>query len=308
MDLYKILSINSGASAEDIKRAYRKASLKHHPDRGGNAEEFKKINRAYEILSDPMQKRDYDYKQKNPFFKKENIFNNNSEMDDGIPDFFKMFFGGMPNGINENVFSNMGQNAQFFGGVPNVRIFKNGRTVFQNRGKPVDITKTLRIDLKTAYMGINYPVEIERYIINDHQKMLEKETIYIDIPAGIDTNEIIKIEGKGNISNEGIRGDIKLYIIVEDVGNIERTGLNLIYKKTINLKQALTGFTFELEHLNGKSYKINNSTIIKPGYKSIVKNMGMIRGEKRGNMIIIFDIEFPKNLSDDQKKKIKNIL
>lgn len=307
MDLYDILSINNNASPEDIKKAYRKASLKHHPDRGGNAEEFKKINRAYEVLSDPIQKREYDYKQKNPFFKKENIFNNN-EMDDGIPDFFKMFFGGMPNGINEEMFSNMGQNATFFGGVPNVRIFKNGRPVFKSRGKPADITKTVNIDLKTAYMGINYPVEIERYIINNNQKMLEKETIYIDIPSGIDTNEIIKIEGKGNISNEGIRGDVKLYIIVEDADNIERSGLNLIYKKTISLKQALTGFTFELEHLNGKSYKINNTSIIKPGYKSVVQNMGMIRGEKRGNMIINFDIEFPKNLSDKQKEKLKNIL
>ena len=151
MDFYDILSINNNASAEDIKKAYRKASLKHHPDRGGNAEEFKKINRAYEVLSDPMQKREYDYKQKNPFFKKENIFNN-TEMNDGIPDFFKMFFGGMPNGINEEMFSNVGQNATFFGGVPNVRIFKNGRPVFKSRGKPADITKTVNIDLKTAYM------------------------------------------------------------------------------------------------------------------------------------------------------------
>ena len=308
MDLYNILSINKGASEEDIKKAYRKASLKHHPDRGGNAEEFKKINRAYEILSDPIQKREYDYKEKNPFFKKDNIFNNNPEMNNGIPDFFKMFFGGMPNGIDEEMFNNMGQNTTFFRGAPNVRIFKNGRDIFKNRGKPVDITKTVRIDLKTAYMGINYPVEIERYIISDHQKMLEKETIYIDIPAGIDTNEIIKIEGKGNVGNQGIRGDVKLYIIVEDVDNIENSKINLIYKKTISLKQALTGFTFELEHLNGKSYKINNTTIIKHEYQSVVKNMGMIRGDKRGNMIITFDIEFPKNLSVEQKEALKKIL
>ena len=77
MDLYGILGIKNTASKEEIKRAYRKASLKHHPDRGGNAEEFKKVNRAYEVLSDPMKKRDYDFKKNNNFYGgNSNIFNN----------------------------------------------------------------------------------------------------------------------------------------------------------------------------------------------------------------------------------------
>ena len=69
-----------------------------------------------------------------------------------------------------------------------------------------------------------------------------------------------------------------------------------------------TGFTFELEHLNGKKYKINNSSVIKPGFQSIVSGMGMNRQDKVGRMIIEFDVDFPKNLSDDQKEKLKNIL
>ena len=104
-------------------------------------------------------------------------------MGDSIPDLFKMFFGGMPNGMNENMFNNMDHNAGFFTGMPNVRIFKNGRPVFNNgRSKPADITKTVKISLETAYNGVNYPIEIERYIINNHEKTLEKETVYIDIP------------------------------------------------------------------------------------------------------------------------------
>ena len=57
MDLYKILEIEKNSSQDQIKKAFRKLSLKHHPDRGGNEEEFKKINRAFQILGDPMKKK-----------------------------------------------------------------------------------------------------------------------------------------------------------------------------------------------------------------------------------------------------------
>ena len=99
-----------------------------------------------------------------------------------------------------------------------------------------------------------------------------------------------------------------MYIVVKKRVDIQRIGLNLIFKKTISLKEALTGFTFELKHLNGKRYNINNTSIVKPGYQSMIKNMGMVRGDKVGSMIIEFDVEFPKILSDDQKEKLKNIL
>ena len=58
MDLYKILDITKNASSDEIRKAFRKLSLKHHPDRGGNEEEFKKLNRAFEILGDPQKKKE----------------------------------------------------------------------------------------------------------------------------------------------------------------------------------------------------------------------------------------------------------
>ncbi len=60
MDYYKLLGIDKNASADEIKKAYRKLALKHHPDKGGDEAEFKKINEAYQVLSDPQKRAQYD--------------------------------------------------------------------------------------------------------------------------------------------------------------------------------------------------------------------------------------------------------
>lgn len=69
MDHYHTLGVNHTTSADEIKKAYRKLASKHHPDKGGNAEQFKKIQEAYETLSDPQKKHEYDNPapQGNPF-------------------------------------------------------------------------------------------------------------------------------------------------------------------------------------------------------------------------------------------------
>jgi len=303
MDLYKILSVEKTSSHAEIKKAYRKASMKHHPDRGGNAEEFKKINRAYEILGDEIKKNDYDMKLRSPF--NNNIFSTDESGE--IPDLFKMFFGGGPVDI--------GRMSGFGGpggmpGHPNVHIFRNGKPVFRRHMKPTAISKTIIISLADAYNGIKFPLEIERCIILNNVKKVEKETIYIDIYKGIDSNEIIIVEGKGNINEHGIQGNIKIFIKIENHKTIDRHGLNLVVNKDISLKDALVGFKFDVEHLNGKTYTINNTNgrVINPGYKSVIENMGMMRGDQIGKLIVVFHVNFPKNLSEEKRDKIKKIL
>tara|TARA_B100001059_G_C17839497_1_gene591016 strand:- start:456 stop:1385 length:930 start_codon:yes stop_codon:yes gene_type:complete len=309
MDLYKILNIDKNASKETIKKAYRRASLKHHPDRGGNSEDFKKINRAYEVLGDPIKKREYDMKMNSPFYNNSSsIFANDNNINEGVPDFFKMFFGG---GGPIDLASMAGVGGP--GGVnghPNIHIFRNGKPVFTRNMKPTPITKTLKIKLADAYNGINLPLEIERWIIVDNIKKVEKETIYVDIPRGIDNNEIIMIENKGNITDNGLQGDVKVFINIEKNKNFERRGLDLIINKEITLKDALTGFKFEIEHLNGKTYAINNTDgkIMETGDKSIIDGMGMFRNNRKGRLIIVFHIHFPKKLSKEKKEKLRELL
>ena len=307
MDLYDILKVGKNASADDIKKAFRKLSLKHHPDRGGNEEEFKKINQAFQVLGDPEKKRNYDMSKRNPFMQqKTNIFDNNSHGNDpmggmaGMPDIFKMFFNGMP--MN---FEDMQH------GSPNIRIFRNGEPVFQNhRVKPPPITKTLEISLEDAYEGVVKPLDIEKWIIHNNVKKVENETLYVEVPSGIDNNENIIMKGKGNVNTHGIQGDIKISVRIKNESIFVRQGLDLIVKKNITLKEALIGFKFEIKHLNRKTYVINNfdSKVVTPNFKTVIDKMGMKRGEKTGRLILLFEIEFPKTLSAEQKEQLKNIL
>lgn len=69
MDYYSILGISKNASESDIRKAYKKQSMKHHPDRGGDEEEFKKVNEAYQTLSDPQKKSAYDNPQPNTHYR-----------------------------------------------------------------------------------------------------------------------------------------------------------------------------------------------------------------------------------------------
>lgn len=300
-NFYEILGVNEDATSDEIKRAFRKLSMKYHPDRGGHKETFQKINAAYQVLGETSSRRRYDMSRSgNPLSQ---LFGGDGEGDMG--GLFNMFFGGqMPQGMSS----------------PTVQIFRNGVPVNMRMKSrpPPPMIKTIEITLQQAYVGMNYPLEIERWIKDNEIRKTEKERIYIDIPKGVDNNEILLLNKKGNISND-IRGDIKLHIIVKNNTEFVRDGLDLIISKDISLKQALLGFKFEIEHLSGKSYVINNDngTIIKPHYKKDIQGLGMIRERilknggkeiRRGSLIISFNVEFPKELSEKQRKQLNNIL
>jgi len=297
-DYYKVLGVEKSANSEEIKKRYRKLSMKHHPDRGGSKDTFQKLNEAYQVLGDPQKRKMYDVQSNNPLG---NMFGDNMNQMDGL---FNMFFGGqMPNGM----------------GQPNVQIFRNGIPVNSSinlnvNRKPPTIVKSIEITLKQAYNGINYPIEIERWIREENTRRIENEKLYIDIPMGIDDGEIILIKDKGNIGVNGIMGDIKLHIRVKNNSHFTRDGLDLLLNKTISLKEALLGFIFEIEHLSGKTYKINNTngTVIRPFYKKNVNKLGMKRKNKNteinGNLIISFEVLFPRDLTDSQKEKLGEIL
>ena len=303
---YDILGVSDTASSTEIKKAYRKLSLQYHPDKTRNDKEaselYKKINEAYDTLGSADTKQAYDNKLQNPF------------SGQGLPDeILNMFFGGL-GGLGG--FGGVGgfegvsmHGPGMYTNNPNIKIFRNGVQV-NGISRPEAIIKKLTISIEQAYTGCKIPIEIERWVIENNIKVTENETLYVNIPQGIDSNEQIILKGKGNKVNETNAGNVKIIINVTNSTEFKRDGLTLTYYKKINLKEALCGFNFEMQHINGKKFKINNEkgTIIPPNFIKKIPNMGMIRDGHRGNLVINFNVDFPTTLSDKQITELSNIL
>jgi len=176
--------------------------------------------------------------------------------------------------------------------------------------KPEPISKQIQINLQQSYSGCTFTLDIERSVIENNSRRSENETIYLNIPAGIDNDEVIILGDKGNIVN-GQKGELRLQIKVSTHNDFKRNGLDLTYSKKVSLKDALCGFVFEIPHLNGKLLSLNNNnnpTVIKPNYRKVVPNMGMKKENSTGNLIIEFEVEFPDSLTTEQIDGLKNIL
>ena len=317
-DYYTILGVVETAGIDEIKKSYRKLSLKYHPDRNhGDVEKvkiFQKINEAYETLGDQEKKNEYDMSRKNPFMRMHSMGGGmpggmHESMD--INDLFaNLFFGGGMHPANMPGAGNV-----FQGGFPqgaNIRVFRNGVPVNMGQSfeKPAPIIKTIHITMETVLHGGKLPLEIERWSIESGNKVFETVTIYVDIFRGIDHNEIIIIKDQGNIINETCKGDIKVFISINNDSQFIRRGLDLFIQKEISLKDALCGFSFELKYINNKTYTINNhaGNIIPPNYQKIIPEMGLMRDEHKGNLIIQFNLVFPETLSLDKIARLETIL
>ena len=283
MTHYDLLGVPRDASEEQIKKAYKKLAFQFHPDRNTDAganSKFQEINEANEVLSDQVKRQAYDSQL--------NGVNANAVQFHDMNDIFRSFFG---------------NNAHMFQGQAN--------HFFQAIHKPPPIVKTLNLTMAQAYTGGSFPIELERWNLVDNTRFDERLTVYVVIPAGIDENEIMTIQGNGNTINNTIKGDIKIHMKISNDTEFKRQGLDLLYRKTVTLKEALCGFEFDINHINGKVLSFKNATnpfIIKPGFRKVIPEFGMKRDNTVGNLILEFDIVFPEQLSSDQIKKISEFL
>jgi DnaJ family protein B protein 4 len=285
MTFYDVLHVPVDATSDVIKKQYRKLSLDCHPDRpNGNAAKFKDINEAYEVLSDSKKRKQYDMSLNPSSVSPEQaifemLFKGNNGMD---------MFNGPP---------------QMFAGPP--PMFFHTVNV-----KPPPLVCTLHITLDQAFHGCSLPIEIERNVYEGRSKRQETETCYVEVPEGIDNNEIIILERKGHVTPDYEVGDVKVIIQIENNTKMVRNGLDLIYTHHITLKEALCGFSFDLEYLQGKQLKISNQegNIVTPQLKKTIPNMGMKRENRKGSLIITFQISFPTSLTSEQNEALKNVL
>jgi curved DNA-binding protein len=273
-DYYGILGVPKTASAEEIKKAYRKAAMKHHPDRGGDQARFKEINEAYDILSDNEKR---------------------AQLDQGIDPLNQNGGFRAHNFQNmEDIFSSFGFNFGF--GQQNFNQTRNAR----NKNLNVNMTLTL----EEAYTGITKSISIK--YPNGSEKVLN-----ITIPPGVDNGMAIRYSGMGDNTITSLpAGDLNILIKVTPHHKFAREGFNLLTDVNIDCFQAILGTTVDIETLDKRILQVIIPAGTQPNTTLGLKNEGMHDGKgSSGKLYVRVGIVIPK-ISDPYKldliKKIKN--
>lgn len=345
-DHYGILGVKKDASADEIKRAYRKLARQHHPDvnkEAGAEEKFKEINEAYQVLSDPNKRSQYDY-----------YGTAGGPAGTGFEGFD--FGGGFQGGFGEfgDIFD------VFFGGQG------RGRRTGPQRG--ADLRYDLRISLEDAAKGIEKELNIVHFVscttckgsgakpgtkpvrcsscngagqIKKSQRTIlgsftqvvpcptcrgsgetisspcescrgegrikKRHNIKVKIPAGIDTGFRLRVAGAGDAGQKGApQGDLYIFINVEHHPLFNRDGENLYYRTKIDFIQAILGDEITIPTIEGKaSLKIPAGTQPNTNFRIKGKGMPVLNRRDRGNLYVLVEVEIPAKLSKKQAELLK---
>jgi len=309
-DYYKVLGVAKGASAEEIKKAYRKLALKYHPDRNKGdkqaEDKFKEINEAYAVLSDPKKKQEYDtygssgFKQR---YSQEDIFRG-SDISDILRgmglggDVFTQFFsGGGRGGFRTYTYHGGGPQPGMGGGYDQVYSGMGGAPA---RG--ADLVYELPVSLEEVFHGGEKMVS---YRVGG-----KTERISVKVPPGIESGKKLRLAGKGEPGPPGAPpGDLLIKINVLPHPVFKREGADLEVTKKVTFSQAALGATVEVQTLDGKSLKVKLPKGTQPGARLRLKGQGLPRFKApgRGDLFVRVAIEVPQRLSKRQKELLEKL-
>jgi DnaJ family protein A protein 2 len=329
MDYYNRLEVPSNASLLEIKKAYRRLALLKHPDKGGTAEEFKKLSQAYEILQDPVTRQQYDLHGSAPSNTpglSEDVFSNlMKEMHLSNP--FAQFFGSfvaeklnpVPAPIRLSVDVSLEQIAlkqqlevKYSRKIMCNSCYKNSYTCPRCSGVgfiPAVINLGIFIHQtnEKCHSCINGKIYNPCSIAECSAGfVLKNDIILLTLQPDICVGSTLSFKGVGNQSDSGRFGDciINFNIIPHPLFKLEK--YNIILEKTITLKQALTRYIDNIKHPNGADISINTiGFIISNESEFTVKDRGMIPGS---DFKLKFKVEFPSKLTPEQRTALLNIL
>jgi curved DNA-binding protein len=282
IDYYKVLGLEKNASAEDIKKSYRKLARKHHPDLNPNDKEahqkFQQINEANEVLSDPEKRTKYDaygadWKNADQFEAARQQqasggrgYRSADSENDQYSDFFESLFG-----------SRFGGSTKFRGG---------------------DYTTTIEKSLREAY--------------TTHQQTLnvQGKNIRITIPSGIYDGQVIKLPGYGAPgANGGPNGDLYITFRIPDDPVFKRLDNDLYTTMDLDLYTAVLGGEVTASTLDAK-VKLKVPAGTQNGAKTRLKGKGFPLYKKEGqfgDLIITYMVKIPNSLSEKEQELFRQL-
>ena len=281
IDYYKVLGVSKDATSDEIKKAYRKLARKLHPDINPNDKDahakFQQLNEANEVLSHPEKRKKYDKYGKDwengeayEKYQQQQKSNSNRQQQTNT-DFNGEDF--------SDFFSSMFGNQE-----------RGGRSQPKYRGQ--DIQAQLQIDIKEAY--------------STHKKefSVNGKSIRITIPAGIEDQQTIKINGYGSPGlNNGLNGDLYLTFSIANSTSFKRVGNDLFLTHNLDLYAAVLGGDVTITDFNHAKLKLKVAAGTQNGTKVRLKGKGFPVYKKEGqfgDLYITYNVVIPKNLSEKE--------
>ena len=308
MEYYEVLGVAKTATADEIKKAYRKLALKHHPDKnpGDKAaeEKFKEISEAYAVLSDAEKRKQYDTFGSTGFrqrYSQEDIFRNFD-----LNDILRQFgFGGNfrgAGGMHTGGFRTTG------GGSPFEGMFGQGMRGGCGSGcgsQPVkggDLTYELTVTLEDVLHGAEKTISL--------RQNGRSQNVSVKVPKGIEDGKRLRLPGKGGPSSSGgPPGDLYLKVHVADHPVFQRVDDDLVVEHRLPFSEACFGTSIEVATLDGKKFNVRVPPGVQQDAKLRIKGHGLPAGPigHRGDLLVKIAVQVPKSLTPEQEEAVRSL-
>lgn len=298
---YEVLGVSENATAEEIKKNYRKLALEHHPDKGGNEDTFKKISEAYEILGDESKKQNYDHQRKNPFRGGGNIFEdffnsfNNQNRTPSVPDKIIELEISVLDSYNsvEKSFSyskndRCGDCSGIGGEKMKCQTCNGSGHVTMRMGNGF-FTQVFHQPCNHC-KGVGFVYKKVCNTCNGKTTTTKLETIKIKIPHGVGDGQFFKMQNKGDFHNNQY-GNLVIKVKILPQNNFEKIGNDLVYTTFLDYEQ-LNLDSFNVPHPNGE-ITIKLPEIFDTSKPLRVKNKGFMN-DGGGDLIINLNVRFKR--------------
>jgi molecular chaperone DnaJ len=294
-DYYSVLGVNKNASEDEIKKAYRQLARETHPDKGGDKEQFQKIQEAYEVLSNSEKRRQYD----NPQMTSQ-------------PSFPFDFFFQQATGLQRQAPPNRKHTIKvslrdaYFGTIKKFKITRevsclcniscnqcggNGFVHHQlQSGQFMQITT----QQCNRCFGVGTMKGQSCDKCNEVGRITEDKLVELQLEKGFQNGKQFIIEGWGGQSNKQY-SDLIIEVVIDNDPNFTRIDLDLLYTKKISLRDSIIGADIVIPHFDG-DYIINlkGFGIINPNKQYTISNKGMKTNFGTGNLHLRFHIDYPE--------------